>query len=66
MIHAATFQPTTENGLLLISIASVGSLFLGSQCAVNRGRRIFEGLNKVILMSVRFAIDLTSSWPDNE
>ncbi|PVH73612.1 hypothetical protein DL98DRAFT_606979, partial [Cadophora sp. DSE1049] len=54
MIHAATFQPTTENRLLLISIASVGSLFLGSQAAVKRGRRIFEGLNKVILMSDQF------------
>ncbi|KAJ5042690.1 uncharacterized protein L3040_004089 [Drepanopeziza brunnea f. sp. 'multigermtubi'] len=51
ILHEATFQPTAENGLLLISMASVGCLFLGSQTAVQRGRRIFEGLNKVILTS---------------
>jgi hypothetical protein len=33
-------------------MASVGCLFLGSQAAVQRGRRIFETLNKVILTSV--------------
>jgi Fungal specific transcription factor domain len=52
IIHAATFQRTSDNGLLLISMASVGCLFLGSQAAVQRGRRIFETLNKVILNSV--------------
>ncbi|KAE9376327.1 hypothetical protein N431DRAFT_501240 [Stipitochalara longipes BDJ] len=51
IIHAGTFQRTSENGLLLISMASVGCLFLGSQAAVQRGRRIFETLNKVILTS---------------
>lgn len=52
IIHTASFQPTIQNGLLLISMASVGCLFIGSQDAVKRGRRIFEGLNKVILISV--------------
>jgi hypothetical protein len=33
-------------------MASVGCLFLGSQAAVQRGRQIFETLNKVILTSV--------------
>lgn len=63
IIHAATFQPSTENRLLVISIASVGSLFLGSTSAVKRGRRIFEGLNKVILMSDKF-IGHTSNQSD--
>jgi hypothetical protein len=52
IIHTGTFQRTSENGLLLISMASVGCLFLGSQAAVQRGRRIFETLNKAILTSV--------------
>ncbi|KAL5322251.1 hypothetical protein ACEPPN_010223 [Leptodophora sp. 'Broadleaf-Isolate-01'] len=54
IIHTASFQPTIQNGLLLISMASVGCLFIGSQDAVKRGRRIFEGLNKVILISDKF------------
>jgi hypothetical protein len=33
-------------------MASVGCLFLNSQAAVQRGRRLFERLNKVILTSV--------------
>lgn len=52
IIHTGTFQRTSENGLLLISMASVGCLFLSSQAALQRGRRIFESLNKVILTSV--------------
>ncbi|KAH7348902.1 hypothetical protein BKA65DRAFT_397962 [Rhexocercosporidium sp. MPI-PUGE-AT-0058] len=51
IIHAASFQPTVQNGLLLISMSSVGCLFVGSNDAIKRGRRIFEGLNKFILMS---------------
>jgi hypothetical protein len=35
-------------------MASVGCLFLGSQAAVQRGRRIFESLHKAILARVSF------------
>lgn len=52
IVHAGTFQPTSDNGVLLISMASIGCLFLGSDAAVQRGRRIFETLNKAILTSV--------------
>jgi Fungal specific transcription factor domain len=62
ILHAATFQPTSDNGLLLISMASIGCLFLGSHAAVQRGRRIFESLNKAILTSVgHIAFDLCIS-----
>ncbi|KAI6712903.1 hypothetical protein JHW43_004557 [Diplocarpon mali] len=51
ILHAPTFQPTAENGPLLVSMASVGCLFLGSADAVQRGIRMFEGLNRFILTS---------------
>lgn len=52
IIHSATFRPTPENGLLLLSIASVGALFLGSQSAVRHGSRLFKRLNKAIVANV--------------
>lgn len=52
ILHSATFRPTPENGLLLLSMTSIGCLFLGSKAAVRRGRHIFERLNKAILASV--------------
>ncbi|KFZ01298.1 hypothetical protein V500_00813 [Pseudogymnoascus sp. VKM F-4518 (FW-2643)] len=51
ILHSATFRPTPENGLLLLSMASVGCLFLGSQAAVRRGEQIFEKVNKAVLAS---------------
>ena len=52
IIHAASFRPTSENALLLLSICSVGALFIGSPIAVTKGRQIFEILNKAVLASV--------------
>ncbi|GKZ31914.1 hypothetical protein AbraIFM66950_000874 [Aspergillus brasiliensis] len=51
VVHAPTFRPSTENALLLLSICSVGSLFLGSRNGISCGTRIFETLNKAILAS---------------
>lgn len=52
IVHAPTFRPSAKRSLLLISICSVGSLFLGSPYAVAQGNRLFERLNKAILASV--------------
>ncbi|KAK0262736.1 hypothetical protein LTR35_017664 [Friedmanniomyces endolithicus] len=46
VIHAATFQPSKKNSLLLLSICSIGSLFTGSAKGALRGAHIFEQLNK--------------------
>ncbi|KUL89752.1 hypothetical protein ZTR_00544 [Talaromyces verruculosus] len=51
IVHAPTFRPSAKRSLLLISICSVGSLFLGSPYAVAQGNRLFERLNKAILAS---------------
>ncbi|CZR63283.1 uncharacterized protein PAC_13180 [Phialocephala subalpina] len=51
LIHAATFRPSQQNSLLLLSICSIGSLFMGSNGATAQGSKIFERLNKVILAS---------------
>ncbi|KAH8807114.1 fungal-specific transcription factor domain-containing protein [Xylogone sp. PMI_703] len=51
IVHAPTFQPSERNSLLLLSMCSIGSLFLGSSCCVSKGRKIFEFLNKAILAS---------------
>lgn len=51
IIHAPTFRPMPENSLLLFSICSIGSLFIGSASAVAQGTKIFETLNKSILAS---------------
>jgi Fungal specific transcription factor domain len=53
ILHAPTFQPNKHNSLLLLSICSIGCLFMGSNGASAQGSRIFERLNKVILASVR-------------
>lgn len=52
IVHAPTFRPSTKSSLLLLSICSVGSLFIGSPRAASQGQRIFEMLNKSILASV--------------
>jgi Fungal specific transcription factor domain len=51
IIHGPSFRPSTENSLLLLSICSVGSLFIGSASATSHGIKIFETLNKSILAS---------------
>ncbi|KAH8817296.1 fungal-specific transcription factor domain-containing protein [Xylogone sp. PMI_703] len=51
IVHAPTFRPSERRSLLLLSICSVGSLFLGSPYATAQGKRIFESLNKAILAS---------------
>jgi hypothetical protein len=53
ILHGPTFRPSAENGLLLISICSVGSLFVGSAEAAHQGYILFERLNKAVLASVR-------------
>jgi len=52
ILHSATFRPTAENSHLILSITSIGCLFLGSPAAARRGRQIFKSLNKAILASV--------------
>ncbi|KAH8884983.1 hypothetical protein GQ53DRAFT_879250 [Thozetella sp. PMI_491] len=49
VIHSSTFRPQSENALLLLSICSLGSLFVGSAKAFRQGVVIFERLNKVVL-----------------
>ncbi|KAL4877855.1 fungal-specific transcription factor domain-containing protein [Aspergillus karnatakaensis] len=51
VLHAQTFRPSTNRSLLLLSICSIGSLFLSSANAAAQGLRIFETLNKSILSS---------------
>jgi hypothetical protein len=52
IVHAPTFRPSAKSSLLLLSICSIGSLFVGSNYAVTQGSIIFERLNKAILSSV--------------
>ncbi|RFU74224.1 zinc finger rsv1 [Trichoderma arundinaceum] len=51
IVHAPSFRPSSENALLLLSICSLGALFVGSAGAAARGRGIFMKLNKAILAS---------------
>ncbi|KAL7940893.1 fungal-specific transcription factor domain-containing protein [Trichoderma barbatum] len=51
IVHAPSFRPSSENALLLLSICSLGALFVGSTGAAARGRGIFMKLNKAILAS---------------
>lgn len=51
VIHAPTFRPRTYNKLLLISICSIGSLFIGSPEATAQGHQLYARLNKAILAS---------------
>ena len=52
IVHAPTFRPSTEKSLLLLSMCSVGSLFVGSSSAAAQGLKIFRRLNKAILATV--------------
>ncbi|KAH8901384.1 hypothetical protein GQ53DRAFT_707725 [Thozetella sp. PMI_491] len=51
IIHAPSFRPHAQNGLLLLSICSIGSLFLGFPRATAQGISMYERLNKAILSS---------------
>ncbi|KAK4909655.1 hypothetical protein LTR66_017479, partial [Elasticomyces elasticus] len=51
IVHAPTFRPSSKSSLLLLSICSIGSLFMGSSQAASQGLKIFETLNKAILSS---------------
>ena len=52
IVHMPMFRPSTQNGLLLLSICSIGSLFLGSPKATAHGINMYERLNKAILSRV--------------
>lgn len=52
ILYALTFRPNKHNSLLLLSICSIGCLFMGSNGASAQGSRIFKRLNKIILASV--------------
>ncbi|CAH0017107.1 unnamed protein product [Clonostachys rhizophaga] len=51
LIHAPSFRPSSENALVLLSICSIGALFIGTASAAVKGRRIFQILNKAVLAS---------------
>jgi len=61
IIHAPTFRPSMANSLLLISVCSIGSLFIGSTSATAQGVKIFETLNKCILNSWERYLSRSSS-----
>lgn len=61
IIHASTFRPHSQNGLLLLSMCSVGSLFIGSSKAISHGINMFERLHKAILSTVPFPRPKASS-----
>jgi hypothetical protein len=51
VVHEATFRPRSSNILLLISMCSIGSLFIGSPEAIVQGHQLYARLNKAILAS---------------
>lgn len=51
IVHAPTFGPRAHNSLLLISMCSIGSLFIGHPEAVAQGQQLYSRLNKAILAS---------------
>lgn len=51
IIHSPTFRPRTYNVLLLTSMCSIGSLFVGSPAAAAQGQQLYSRLNKAILAS---------------
>ncbi|KAE8315349.1 fungal-specific transcription factor domain-containing protein [Aspergillus transmontanensis] len=51
VVHPSTFRPSPKHSLLLLSICSVGSLFVGSDYAIAQGSRIYERLHKAVLSS---------------
>ncbi|KAG4270041.1 hypothetical protein FPRO04_11873 [Fusarium proliferatum] len=51
IIHSASFRPTSERALVLLSICSIGALFVGTDGAARCAKAIFTKLNKAILAS---------------
>lgn len=51
IIHSVSFRPTSERALVLLSICSIGALFVGSDGAARCAKAIFTKLNKAILAS---------------
>ncbi|KIW32627.1 uncharacterized protein PV07_04158 [Cladophialophora immunda] len=51
ILHAPTFRPTTENGGLLLSICSIGCLFLGTSESAHYGSLLFERLLRAMMAS---------------
>lgn len=52
ILHAPTFRPTSNNGGLLLSICSIGCLFLGTSEAAHYGSLLFERLLRAMMASV--------------
>jgi hypothetical protein len=52
LIHGPTFRPSSDNALLLLSMCSIGALFVGTDTAAAQGRRLFRLVHKTILSSV--------------
>ncbi|KAH8698713.1 hypothetical protein BGW36DRAFT_426405 [Talaromyces proteolyticus] len=48
VLHGPTFQPSPEKRLLLLSVCAVGSMFIGTIAAAQKGAMIFERLNQAI------------------
>ena len=51
ILHRPTFSPSLGNSYVLISMCSIGSMFVGSSEALKQGRTLYERLNRVILSS---------------
>ncbi|KAK4497117.1 hypothetical protein PRZ48_011567 [Zasmidium cellare] len=51
IVHLPTFEPARTNPLLLLSICSLGALAIGSEEALYHGERLFDGVQKAILVS---------------
>lgn len=51
IIHLPTFEPARTNPLLLLSVCSLGALAIGSEEALYHGERLFDGVQKAILVS---------------
>lgn len=51
IVHKATFRPERGKALLLLSMCSIGSLFIGREAGTAIGIDLFRRLNKVILAS---------------
>jgi hypothetical protein len=59
ILHKATFSRHQSSPLLLLSMCSIGCIFMGTQAARERGLWIYERLHHVIVFSVG------SLYPDN-
>jgi hypothetical protein len=60
VIHFPSFRPTSQNALLILSMCSIGSLFLGGTASITNGHNIYTRLNKAILVSWKSRLSGTS------